>query len=172
MRLPSPNRNGANNVEVASPEPLRKIGSMDVYQGADPDEVLKRLRNLKSGSTNSRISKLRQNTEPTDVIPASYGTKAHRSSPTGTCMTEDHRSTKPPVAMTTAEAAAFLGLSPQWVTRRAHAGTIPVHRSSGGYRFLMNELVDWLRTSPMHSVTVGNAPIRAPDAETPPSDPW
>ena len=71
MRLPSPNRNEANNVEVASPEPLRKIGSMDVYKGADADEVLKRLRNLNFGSTNSRISKLRQNSEPTDIIPSS-----------------------------------------------------------------------------------------------------
>jgi excisionase family DNA binding protein len=151
LRLPSPNRNGANNVEVASPEPLRKIGSMDVYKGADADEVLKRLRNMSFGRTNSRVSKLRQNNERTDVIPASYGTKAHRSSPTGTCMTEDHRSTKPPVAMTTAEAAAFLGLSVQWVTRRAQAGTIPVHRGSGKYQFFEDELVDWLRSAPMHS---------------------
>ncbi len=30
------------------------------------------------------------------------------------------------------------------------AGTIPVHRSSGRDHFFVSELVDWLRTSPMH----------------------
>jgi hypothetical protein len=42
-------------------------------------------------------------------------------------------------------------LSAQSVTRRAHAGTNPVHRGSGRHHFVADELVDWLRTFPMHN---------------------
>ncbi len=63
---------------------------------------------------------------------------------------DDPLSGRRSVAMTTSEAAAYLGLSSQSVTRRAYAGTIPVHRSFGRYHFFMDELVDWLRTSSMH----------------------
>jgi excisionase family DNA binding protein len=68
----------------------------------------------------------------------------------GRMVEDDPLSGRRSVAMTTAEAAAFLGLNVESVTRRAQAGTIPVHRSSGRYRFFLDELVDWLRTSRMH----------------------
>ena len=74
------------------------------------------------------------------------------------------------VAMTTAEAATFLGLSVQSVTRRAQAGLIPVHHVFGRYHFFVDELVNWLRTFPMHHGAVGG-PNRAPDAGTPRSGP-
>jgi excisionase family DNA binding protein len=68
----------------------------------------------------------------------------------GRMMKDDPLSGRRSVAMTTAEAAAFLGLSAQSVTRRAHAGTIPVHRSSGDYHFFEDERLESLRTFPMH----------------------
>jgi excisionase family DNA binding protein len=68
----------------------------------------------------------------------------------GRMVKDDPLSSRRSVAMTTPEAAAFLGLSVQSVTRRAHAGAIPVHRSFGRYHFFAEELVDWLRTSSMH----------------------
>lgn len=68
----------------------------------------------------------------------------------GQMVKDDPLSGRRSVAMTTAEAAAFLGLSVESVTRRATAGTIPARRSSGRYHFFVDGLVDWLRTSPMH----------------------
>jgi hypothetical protein len=43
---------------------------MNVHQGADPDEVLQRLRNMNHGSTNNRLSQLRQRDELDEALPA------------------------------------------------------------------------------------------------------
>jgi excisionase family DNA binding protein len=54
------------------------------------------------------------------------------------------------VAMTTAEAAQFLGISVSSLRSRAQVGDIPVHRNMGAprYFFFQHELEEWLRRAP------------------------
>lgn len=56
------------NKEVAPPELVRRIGSLETYRGADEREVEQRLRSMTYGSTNSRITKLRQQAEEAKAI--------------------------------------------------------------------------------------------------------
>ncbi len=53
--------------EVASPELVRSIGTMNVYENADPDEVVGRLRNMSYGATHSRVTKLRSEQEAAPI---------------------------------------------------------------------------------------------------------
>ena len=46
--------------QETSRELIRKIGSMDPYEGADPDEVEERLRNMNYGATHPRVTELRR----------------------------------------------------------------------------------------------------------------
>lgn len=41
------------NEEVAPVDRVRKIGSLDVYAGVDPDDVIRRLRSMTYGSTSA-----------------------------------------------------------------------------------------------------------------------
>lgn len=66
----SSNEPETHNSEVASPGLLRRIGAMNVHEGADPDEVLQRLRNMNHGSTHNRLSRLRQRDELDEALPA------------------------------------------------------------------------------------------------------
>ena len=52
-------RKRRDSKEVASPELVQRIGSIDTYEGADEAEVERRLRSMTYGSTSSRIVKLR-----------------------------------------------------------------------------------------------------------------
>ena len=54
--------------EVAPPELVRRIGALDTYRGADEREVEQRLRSMTYGSTNSRITKLRQQADVAKAI--------------------------------------------------------------------------------------------------------
>ena len=47
------------NEEVAPLDRVRKIGSLDVYEGANPDDVIRRIRSMTYGSTSSAEVKLR-----------------------------------------------------------------------------------------------------------------
>jgi len=63
-------RNAADRSEVASPRLLRRIGTTNAYEGADADDVLRRLRNMNCGSTSNQVSKLRAAEEPADWASA------------------------------------------------------------------------------------------------------
>ena len=47
--------------------------------------------------------------------------------------------------MTVEEAAALLSVTPETVRRWARAGTIPAARVGGGWRFVREQLVGWVR---------------------------
>ena len=66
LRLLRPGRGS----EVASPELVRQIGLMSTYGNADGEEVIRRLRNMNYGATNSRITKLRESRSEPDQTPS------------------------------------------------------------------------------------------------------
>ncbi len=45
--------------EVAPLDRVRRIGLLNVYEGADPEEVIRRIRSMSYGSTSSEQVKLR-----------------------------------------------------------------------------------------------------------------
>ena len=56
--------------EVAPLDRVRQIAALNVYEGANPDEVIRRIRSMTYGSTSSEQVKLRLATSSAEVFTA------------------------------------------------------------------------------------------------------
>lgn len=54
--------------EVAPVDRVRQIASLDVYEGADPDDVIRRIRSMTYGSTSTEQVKLRLAANGTEAL--------------------------------------------------------------------------------------------------------
>ena len=54
--------------EVAPLDRVRQIAALDVYAGANPDDVIRRIRSMTYGSTSSEQVKLRLATSGVDAL--------------------------------------------------------------------------------------------------------
>ena len=54
--------------EVAPLDRVRKIAALDVYEGANPDDVIRRIRSMTYGSTSAEQVKLRLATSGVDAL--------------------------------------------------------------------------------------------------------
>ena len=62
------------------------------------------------------------------------------------------------VSLSATEVAALLGVSVQFVRRRASSGTMPAHRMSARFHFFEDELVEWLRSGAVSPHASGKEP--------------
>lgn len=67
----------------------------------------------------------------------------------------------PPI-MTAVQAADFLKVHPEYLRQMVRDGRVPAHKIPGGrgWRFLRDELVDWIRQQP------GERSVRKSNADT------
>ncbi len=63
-------RRSREREEVAPLDRVRRIGLLNVYEGADPDEVIRRIRSMSYGSTSSEQVKLRIASQATESFSA------------------------------------------------------------------------------------------------------
>ena len=61
-------RSRRKQAEVAPLDRVRQIAAMDVYKGADPDDVIRRIRSMTYGSTSTTQVKLRHAASGAEIL--------------------------------------------------------------------------------------------------------
>lgn len=77
-------------------------------------------------------------------------------------MSEERDPTDYPPVLDAAQVARLLSLNIDYVRRLSREGVIPAHRLPGGrtFRYLKDEIIEWLRRQPVGNSRPGHNPQR------------